>query len=370
MKYFLFVPFSVSFLVASCGIGSKSSGGNSGNSDLDGSISVKQLSAGTNYICGITLNGNAKCLGENDYGQLGNGTNSQALNSVSVSNLSNVTMVSSSLFNTCFVANGNAYCSGYNRYGQLGNGSTTDSSTPVQINSITNISQISTGSNGYTCALNSSGTAYCWGALADHSNPSSYKDSPIPIQLNTQIKFKNISVGGANACAVSLDGIVYCWQSIDNSPNQIAGINNIQFVSTSGIGSCALNSLGTTYCWGDNRYGQLGNGSTNNSSTPVQVLNINNFNSIYATGLNTCGTTTDKKTYCWGLGQSGQLGNGSTNNSTTPVQINTSESFSQVSGSQYAFFGVNQNGRVFAWGAWKLDGVTPTINLTPAQINF
>ena len=170
--------------MASCG--ANTSGKSNGSSDVDANISVKQLSAGTNFICGITLNGNAKCQGENDYGQLGNGSNSNADSSTPVSNLTNVSFISASLFNTCFVASGSAYCAGSNRFGQLGNGSTSDSSTPVQVNLINNIVQISTGTNGYTCALNNVGNVYCWGALADHTNQFSYKDSPNPIQINTQ----------------------------------------------------------------------------------------------------------------------------------------------------------------------------------------
>ncbi|MBU1160590.1 hypothetical protein KJ992_00025 [Patescibacteria group bacterium] len=76
-------------------------------------------------------------------------------------------------------------------------------------------------------------------------------------------------------------------------------------------------------CWGYNGSGQLGNGSTNSTSTPVQVSNLgaSTVKEITAGTYHTCALKTDGSMVCWGNNDFGQLGDGSTNSTPTPVQV-------------------------------------------------
>src|SRR5262245_43967966 len=82
--------------------------------------------------------------------------------------------------------------------------------------------------------------------------------------------------------------------------------------------NCVLLSDKSVWCWGSNSNGQLGIGSTSNSSVPVHVADV--FASqIDAGGFNTCVVTPEGLPWCWGRNEWGQLGNASITTSTTPT---------------------------------------------------
>jgi alpha-tubulin suppressor-like RCC1 family protein len=141
----------------------------SGGSLLSGAYG---LSAGLGHTCVYTSSGAAQCWGNNNEGQLGDGSTTDSSLPVSVSGLtSGVTAMSGGERHTCAVVSGGAKCWGWNLVGQLGDDTTTDSTTPVSVcttgsgscGSLSNVSQISAG-GGHTCALRTSSPyVVCWG---------------------------------------------------------------------------------------------------------------------------------------------------------------------------------------------------------------
>jgi alpha-tubulin suppressor-like RCC1 family protein len=82
---------------------------------------------------------------------------------------------------------------------------------------------------------------------------------------------------------------------------------------------------GDVQCWGENRAGQLGNGSTTSSLIPAAVPNLSSVVSLTAGGRNlnghTCAVLSNGSAKCWGYNQSGELGNRSSSNSLIPVDV-------------------------------------------------
>ncbi|MBN2084619.1 MAG: hypothetical protein JW748_05290 [Anaerolineales bacterium] len=93
------------------------------------------VSAGADYTCAILRAGNLRCWGNNEFGQLGDGTAAVRHTPVNVQGLKGkVLLLAAGYYTACAVtADGRMMCWGNNLYGQLGNGATANSSLPVAV---------------------------------------------------------------------------------------------------------------------------------------------------------------------------------------------------------------------------------------------
>ena len=106
---------------------------------------------------------------------------------------------------------------------------------------------------------------------------------------------------------------------------------------------------GTSYCWGYNDFGQLGDGSTTDSTTPEPVALALQALQIEGGDQHTCAVAAGG-VKCWGYNNKGQLGDGTTTNRNTPVTaVDNNSGATQVSAGYEHSCAIVQ-GAVDCWG--------------------
>jgi len=329
------------------------------------------VSTGDSHTCAVTTRHAAYCWGWQLDGELGNTTPGSDYQTIPapVSGGLAFASVSAGIHHTCGVTTDQAaYCWGLGSAGELGDGSTTTfAPAPVQVSGDVAFSSISVG-HDYTCAISTSGAAYCWG-LNDRGQlgNGTAASSDTPVFVAGGLTFASVSAArgdpGAHTCGVTTAGAVYCWglgqsgQTGDSTgagslvPFHVADASTFTAVATGGEHTCALAASGAGYCWGANFVGQLGDGVTYGTGTPTAVLGGLAFAALTAGGSVTCGVTTSGAGYCWGVGQ---LGTGVPPfvAQTTPAPVLGGLSFTSMSanGINVHICGLTTTGLLYCWG--------------------
>jgi alpha-tubulin suppressor-like RCC1 family protein len=296
------------------------------------------ISAGAYHTCAVLGNGAVKCWGRNDVGQLGNRSNVSRSYPVQVAGLTaGVIGISAGRTHTCAVTiSGAAKCWGDNQSGQLGNGSNIDSNRPVVVRGLNNgVASISAGSD-HTCAVLIAGGVKCWGAggygrLGDGSNASSNVPLNV-VDLGTQVK--SIAAGGFHTCALLVDGVVKCWgwsvngqlgngSTFDvDGPVTVIDLDEAVAISTGSLHTCALTTAGELKCWGSNGQKQLGRSRIQQSASPLVVSGLgDDITTISSSGSSSCAMSSAGIAKCWGWNEFGGLGDGTTISRHQPVQV-------------------------------------------------
>ncbi len=263
------------------------------------------------------------------------------------------TQISSGDGHDCVLSSdGNVKCWGNNNFGQLGNGTLNSSSIPIAARNLSGIVEISS-SGSSNCALNINGNVLCWGAL---------NNSSLPVAVQGLAGARQIAVSGPHACAITSQNTVACWGdnssgqlgngtfNNSNSPVAVQNLTAVMQITVGASHTCALTSQGTVKCWGSNYSGQLGNGTFSGSSVPVSTQNLLGIKQIIAGSSHTCAITSQDTVMCWGYNGDMELGNGSVQNSNVPVTVQSATGITQIAaGTSHACALTSQN-TVTCWG--------------------
>lgn len=302
---------------------------------------------------------------------------------------------------------GEVYCWGDNEFGQLGDGTTIDRSYPTLVNHLSGSVQSLMAGGNHTCALvatasknlaltvtdslergsstssradtgqiqprrNGTNTlAFCWGSnshgqLGIKSSAPITETSPSMLESvvqrlsETQVNHPipqpviglpetivSLAAGEFHTCALSDGGAVYCWGSnshgqlgigtleegtdpanrirvqlavMKEQPAQVVGLGgtlagqpqdeHVYLIEAGGNHTCAATAE-QMLCWGNNEFGQLGNGTKENQTEPKPIAGPSaNVLAMGLGRLHTCVLASNGTPFCWGSNFYGQLGLG------------------------------------------------------------
>ena len=300
---------------------------------------VQAVAVGGLHTCALAAEGAVWCWGRNDYGQLGDGAQAPYRSTPGiVTGLSTgVRGLTAGSDYTCALGeSGSVQCWGNNQEGQLGDGTKWSRWTPVAVGELPSDVQALTAGGEHTCAVTAGSHVYCWGdnsfgQLGDGTTVTRTR----PVALVYPISgISAVSAGGRHTCVLA-EGRALCWggnysgqlgdgTTRDRStPAPVVGLpNSVANISAGPGHTCATLADGSAWCWGVNYYGELGDGTTVSSLTPVAVADVlDGVSAISAGNQHTCAVTRQGGVKCWGANLYGELGDGTLSDHYTPTDV-------------------------------------------------
>lgn len=257
--------------------------------------------------------------------------------------------------------------------------------------------------NGYggSCVTTESGKLYCWGYNPSWGYggwPKTFEGTFTPFVFDGAGVFKDkkindIFLNSNGGCAISSDGVIYCWGYMNGSQKTAKPVaintsgllkdKTITSVESRASTTCATTDDQKIYCW-YNFYGDTVQSAEKiESLTPIEINTDGKLVGQKISKLSigrdfVCVLTQSSNIYCWGSGSGGELGNGKKLNSKKLVQVENSGVLKDVkivsitSGESHSCV-LSDAGKTYCWGDnyyGELGNGTVTDSFVPTAVSM
>jgi len=286
---------------------------------------------------------------------------------------------------------------GDNQYGHIGNGgegNVTDKygyvyqTVPVKV--MDNVASVTFNEDAHAvAAIRTDGSLWMWGRTGrgvlgiggdgnasyeidkDTDDREYYQDTPVKILDGVSA----VRIGANHAAAIRTDGSLWMWGSnlygqLGNGTTNDSGVpikimDHVAAVDLGWSRTLALKTDGTLWSWGWNFQGRLGTGAEGDSHVPVKIMD--GVAAIGGDRDHAAALKKDGSLWMWGWNYYGQLGSGTTADS--PVPIKVLDNVVAVRGARGSTTAVRKDGSLWSWG-WnyfgQLGNGTTTDSVVPA----
>jgi alpha-tubulin suppressor-like RCC1 family protein len=188
------------------------------------------IASGDGYSCALMVDGSVECWGGNHHGELGTGSlvpsDSSAPLPVQLPSPASALATLGGCQTCALLAGAPPVCWGNNDHGQVGDGTHVNRPSPVLVTGLdSSVKALAAGGEWNACALLASGAVLCWGdnTLSQFGNGGTVS-SPLPVASGISSGASELQLGDSNGCARILDGRLLCWGGDDLSPRQVLGL--------------------------------------------------------------------------------------------------------------------------------------------------
>jgi alpha-tubulin suppressor-like RCC1 family protein len=285
-----------------------------------------RILAGGDNTCVVSAAGHVACWGSSETGQLGLGDFVDHRTPAWIPGLDGVVDLAIGDFSMCASRiDGSVLCWGMNYYGELGVNTNAcpglgyPCSTVPVATGVQGAGLLGAGVHRFCAVLSPDGGLECWGSGEAWAAPGYHALSAAGGDGHMCVRFapgpgqdptRNVVCAGDNSTGQLGAGAMF-----DKEPGPIANGVSGGFVElAAGLSfTCGVNAASELFCWGNNQFGALGVGVSDNSDfpescpgngacarNPVRVTGLPPIAHVAAHFFQTCALTTAGDVYCWG----------------------------------------------------------------------